>query len=136
MPPPSAPQDTLPPAPKRATKRRPQEPRSVPLVVRFRPSERDWLAARADAVGVSLADLIRRRVLEWEIPQPERSAEDARLYGVLHAISLDLRNAGSNLSGLARAYHSGFPLEDTELVSGIGELRSQVDALRRALAGG
>lgn len=128
--------DALPPAPKRATKAKPQEPRSVPLVVRLRPSERDWLAARADAVGVCLADLIRRRVLDWEIPQPERSAEDARLYGVLHSISLSLRNAGSNVSGLARAYHSGFPVEDAELVPAMAELRSQVDALRRALAGG
>jgi hypothetical protein len=104
--------------------------------VRLRPSERDWLAVRADAVGVSLADLIRRRILEWEIPQPERSIEDARMYGVLHSLSLSLRNAGSNLSGLARAYHSGFPVEDQELVSVVGELRCQVDALRRALAGG
>lgn len=135
MPAPDALPETLPAAPKRGTRKRPQEPRSVPLVVRLRRTERDWLAARADAVGVSLADLIRRRILEWEVPQPERSAEDARLYGVLHSISLSLRNAGSNVSGLARAHHSGFPVADAELVSAMAELRLQVDALRRALAG-
>ena len=129
-------QDPLPASPRRRKKDDSAEVRSVAFVIRLRPSERDWLAARADAVGVSLADLSRRRLLEWELPQPERSAEDARLYGVLHSLSLSLRNAGSNVSGMAQAWHSGFHVEGEALIAEMRELRSQVDALRRALAGG
>ena len=136
MPPDSAPITPLPSAPKRPSKRAPAEVRSVPFVVRLRPSERDHLAALADAHGVALADLIRRRLLEWRLPQPERSADDARLYGVLHTLSLSLRNAGTNLSGMAQAWHSGFCVDGESLLAEMKELRAHVDALRRALAGG
>ena len=136
MPPISAPIPPLSPAPKRSSKRAPAEVRSVTFVVRLRPSERDHLAALADAHGVALADLIRRRLLEWRLPQPERSAEDARLYGVLHTLSLSLRNAGSNISGMAQAWHSGFHVEGESLIAEMTELRSLVDAIRNALVRG
>lgn len=125
--------DTAPSAPH---KRRSGDPRSVPFVVRLRPAERDHLAALADAHGVPLADLVRRRLMEWSLPRPERTAEEARTYGVLSALSVSMRNAVANLNGVAKAWHSGFPVEADELRREIAGVRAEVDALRRALAGG
>ena len=119
-----------------APRRRSGEPRSVSFVVRLRPSERDHLAALAAAHGVHLADLVRRRLLGWELPRPERSLEDAQKYGVLSILSVSLRNTVGNLNGLARAYHSGLPVEGEELLQKVMEVRAQVEAVRRAIAGG
>lgn len=105
-------------------------------MVRLRPAERDHLAALADAHGVPLADLVRRRLMEWSLPRPERTAEEARTYGVLSALSVSMRNAVANLNGLSKAWHSGFPVEADELRREIAGVRAEVDALRRALAGG
>lgn len=111
------------------------DPRSVPFVVRLRPAERDHLAALAKGHGIPLADLVRRRLFEWQLPRPQVDLQTAQQYAVLHSLSLALRGAVSNLNGLARAYHSGFPVEGAELVESIAMVRSQVDVLRLELAG-
>lgn len=111
------------------------DPRSVPYVVRLRPAERDHLSALAKDKGIPLADLVRRRLFEWQLPRPRVDLQTAQQYAVLHSLSLTLRNAVSNLNGLARAYHSGFPVEGADLVESIAQVRGQVDVLRLQLAG-
>lgn len=120
------------PAPRRVK----GNPRSVPFVLRLRPTERDRLAAQAEDHGIPLADMVRRRLFDWQLPRPQVDLQMARHYAVLHALSVTLRNAVSNLNGLARAYHSGFPLEGAELRESISEVRVQIDQLRLELLGG
>ena len=110
--------------------------RSVAFVVRLRASERDDLTALADSHGMALSNFVRYRLLEWSLPRPTRTADEARMYAVLSQLSVSMRNAVGNLNGLARAYHSGFPVEADELGHVLAEVRAEVDALRRALAGG
>ena len=106
----------------------------MPFVLRLRPSERDRLAAQAEAHGIPLADHIRRRLFEWQLPRPQVDLQTARQYAVLHALSVTLRNAVSNLNGLAHAYHSGLPLEGYDLLESIVGVRAQLDLLRLELA--
>jgi O-phosphoseryl-tRNA(Cys) synthetase len=94
------------------------------------------LAELAEDHGIPLADLVRRRLFEWQLPRPQVDLQTARQYAVLHDLSVTLRNAVSNLHGLARAYHSGFPVEGQELVQVIAQGRGQVEALGRAFGGG
>jgi hypothetical protein len=83
--------------------------------------------------GLTQADLIRRRLFEWQLPRPQVDLQTAQHYAVLHTLALSLRNAVSNLNGLARAYHSGLPVEGQELLDVLAQVRGQVDALGRDL---
>jgi len=114
----------------------PEKVRSVAFVVRLRPSERDDLAVLADNHGMALSNFVRHRLLEWSLPRPQRTADEARMYATLSQLSVAMRNAVGNLNGLARAYHSGFPIEADELGRALAEVRAEVETLRRALAGG
>jgi hypothetical protein len=108
----------------------------VAFVVRLRPSERDDLAVLADNHGMALSNFVRHRLLEWSLPRPQQTPDEARMYATLSQLSVTMRNAVGNLNGLARAYHSGFPVEADELGHILAEVRAEVETLRRALAGG
>lgn len=121
--------------PRPAPGRDKEAPRSVAFVLRLRPSEHEHLGVLARDHGLTQADLIRRRLFDWQLPRPQVDLQMAQQYAVLHTLALSLRNAVSNLNGLARAYHSGLPVEGQELLDVIAQVRGQVDALGREFGG-
>lgn len=115
---------------RKMVKRDRNNPRTEKLVIRFRPEELERFSAHAEAHGMTLTELCRHRLLEWEIPRPPRFIFDAKLYGELSRIAVALRNAGNNLNQLSRAHHLGFRIEQDELIQKIQELHARVNELR------
>lgn len=133
--PPDPPDPTPPTKPSTPrVKRDLQAPRTVSFVIRLRPSERDQLAAHAASHGLTLAELCRHRLLEWQIPRPSRQVADAKMYGVLSQISVSLRNSSNNLNQLTKAHHLGFPPGMEDVARAMKELQSEVDELRLKLS--
>lgn len=116
--------------PRKLVKRDSAKPRTKKFVIRLRPEEHAQLSMHAENHGLTLTELCRHRLLEWQIPRPGRDVNDSKLYGVLSQLSVSLRNAGNNLNQLTKTHHLGFPIEESELMQAIREVQAQVDTLR------
>lgn len=100
--------------------------RRVSVGVRFTIAERDALAGRAAAMGLSLAELVRHAALSRKLPSPPVAAINRDEYA-------SLARLGNNLNQLAKAYHeTGAVSVDADLLLSLLE---EVKRLRLALLG-
>lgn len=98
--------------------------RTVRMIHRWTPAEREALTARAKAAGVSVSAYVRAAALEGEAPAPKRRRSSETRPRLDPAEFRQLVAIGNNLNQIARALNAERPdLIGGDLGEALAELR-------------